>query len=105
MESALQEHPEINVVVSINDAGAYGAMQALEAAGHTAEDTIIVGIDAETQARELIAQGTMYRGTVDTAPGRYGEMAANAAINLLSGSTLPRDVAVPVALVTVENVE
>jgi ribose transport system substrate-binding protein len=105
METALQEHPEINVVVSINDAGAYGAMQALEAAGHTAEDTIIVGIDAETQARELIGEGTMYRGTVDTAPARYGEMAANAAIKLLAGSTLPQDVAVPVALVTVETLE
>jgi ribose transport system substrate-binding protein len=105
METALQEHPEINVVVSINDAGAYGAMQALEAAGHTAEDTIIVGIDAETQARELIGEGTMYRGTVDTAPARYGEMAANAAIKLLAGSTLPQDVAVPVALVTAETME
>jgi len=105
MESALQEHPEINVVVSINDAGAYGAMQALEAAGKSAADTIIVGIDAETQARELIGQGTMYRGTVDTAPTRYGEMAANAAVKLLAGGTLPQNVAVPVALVTADDIE
>jgi len=83
METALQEHPEINVVVSINDAGAYGAMQALE----------------------LIAGETMYRGTVDTAPARYGEMAANAAIKLLAGGTLPQNVAVPVALVTAETLE
>ncbi|MEW5817256.1 MAG: sugar ABC transporter substrate-binding protein, partial [Spirochaetota bacterium] len=52
MESALQAHPEINVVVSINDAGAFGAMKALENAGRTAKDTIIVGIDAEKQALE-----------------------------------------------------
>jgi len=105
MEGALQEHPEINVVVSINDAGAYGAMQALEAAGHTAADTIIVGIDAEAQAKEFIAGDTMYRGTVDTAPARYGEMAANAAVKLLAGSAIPQNVAVPVALVTAETLQ
>ena len=80
-------------------------MQALENAGKSAEDTIIVGIDAETQALELIAGETMYRGTVDTAPARYGEMAANAAIKLLAGGTLPQNVAVPVALVTAETLE
>jgi ribose transport system substrate-binding protein len=102
METALQEHPEINVVVSINDAGAYGAQQALEAAGKTAEDTIVVGIDAEPQAIEYINAGTMYRGTVDTAPAETGRMSINAAIKLLAGSTLPQNVRVPVNLITAE---
>jgi ribose transport system substrate-binding protein len=100
METALQEHPEIDVVVSINDAGAYGAMQALEAAGKTADDTIIVGIDAEPQALEYISSGTMYRGTVDTAPAETGRMSIMAAIKLLAGSTLPQNIRVPVNLIT-----
>ena len=98
MESALVEHPGINVVVSINDAGAYGAMQALENAGVT--DAIIVGIDAEAQARELIAAGGMYRGTVDTSPAETGVMATNAAVKLLAGSEFPQNIAVPVTLIT-----
>jgi ribose transport system substrate-binding protein len=102
METALQEHPEINVVVSINDAGAYGAMQALEAAGKTAEDTIIVGIDAEPQALQFISEGTMYRGTVDTAPAETGRMTVKAAIKLLAGSTIPQNIRVPVNLMTRE---
>ncbi len=102
METALQEHPEINVVVSINDAGAYGAMQALEAAGRTAEDTIIVGIDAEPQAIEYIQSGTMYRGTVDTAPAETGRMTINAAIKLLAGATFPQNVRVPVQLISAD---
>ena len=102
METALQEHPEINVVASINDAGAYGAMQALEAAGKTADDTIIVGIDAEPQAIEYINAGTMYRGTVDTAPAETGRMTLKAAIKLLAGATLPQNIRVPVNLITVE---
>ncbi|MBN1265589.1 MAG: sugar ABC transporter substrate-binding protein [Anaerolineales bacterium] len=100
METALQEHPEINAVVSINDAGAYGAMQALEANGNTAEDTIIVGIDAEPQAIEYINNDTMYRGTVDTAPAETGRMTIMAAVKLLAGSTLPQNIRVPVNLVT-----
>jgi ribose transport system substrate-binding protein len=102
METALQEHPEINAVVSINDAGAYGAMQALEAAGKTAADTFIVGIDAEPQAIEYINSGTMYRGTVDTAPAETGRMTIKAAIKMLAGSTLPQNVRVPVNLITAE---
>jgi ribose transport system substrate-binding protein len=104
MESALQANPDINVVVSINDAGAYGAMQALETAGYGPDDAIIVGIDAEEQALTYIAEGGMYRGTVDTAPARTGEMVADAAVKLLAGATFPQNIAVPVNLVTADNV-
>ncbi len=104
METALQEHPEINVIASINDAGAFGAMQALTTAGKTDKDTIIVGIDAEKQALDYISKNTMYRGTIDTAPAKTGEMAIQAAVKLLAGGTLPQNVRVPVNLVTRENV-
>jgi ribose transport system substrate-binding protein len=100
METALQEHPEIDVVASINDAGAYGAIQAMEAAGKTEADSIIVGIDAEPQAIEFIQAGTMYRGTVDTAPAETGVMTINAAIKLLAGSTLLQNIRVPVNLIS-----
>jgi ribose transport system substrate-binding protein len=101
METALIEHPEINVVVSINDAGALGALQAIENAGR--DDVIIVGIDAETQAVELIKEGGMYRGTVDTSPARTGELTINAAVKLLAGVEIPQNIAVPVTLVTAET--
>ncbi|MBC7263493.1 MAG: sugar ABC transporter substrate-binding protein [Chloroflexi bacterium] len=100
METALQAHPDINVVVSINDAGAYGALQALEAAGKDPQKTIIVGIDAEKMALDLIKQGGMYRGTVDTQPARTGEMVAQGVVKLLAGGTVPRDIKVPVKVIT-----
>lgn len=103
METALVEHPDITVVVSINDAGAYGAMQALQNVG--VENALIVGIDAEQQAKELIQAGGMYRGTVDTSPAKTGEMAANAAVKLLAGSDFPQNIAVPVTLITADNVD
>lgn len=103
METALQAYPDINVVVSINDAGAYGAMGALEAAGADPATTVIVGIDAEAQARDYISQGGMYRGTVDTSPAITGEMAINAAVRLLANATVPKNVRVPVTKITVET--
>ncbi len=101
METALIEHPDINVVVSINDAGALGAMQALENAGR--DDAYIVGIDAESQAKDLIAEGTMYKGTIDTSPAKTGEMTIQAAVKLLAGAEIPQNIAVPVTLVTQES--
>lgn len=103
METVLQAHPDINVVASINDAGAYGAMTALEAAGADPTKTIIVGIDAEAHALELIAAGGMYRGTVDTAPAETGVMAINAAVKLLSGATVHKNIRVPVNKITIDT--
>jgi len=100
MESALQAHPDIDVVVSINDAGAYGALNALEAAGKDPKSTVIVGIDAEAQAKDLIKQGKFYRGTVDTSPATTGEMTIDAVIKLLSSATAPKNIKVPVTKIT-----
>jgi ribose transport system substrate-binding protein len=103
MEQALADHPDIDVVVSINDAGAYGAYQVLSAAGRTRDDAAVIGIDGEAQARELIAEGTMYRATVDTAPEETGLMTVNAAIKMLAGSTVMQNFRVPVELITYQG--
>ena len=78
MENALQAVPDVNVVVSINDAGAYGALQALEAAGKGPEDVIVVGIDAEEQALQYLEEGYFFRGTVSTAPASSAAKACSA---------------------------
>ena len=100
MENALQAYPDIDVVASINDAGAYGAMTALEAAKKDPAKTIIVGIDAEANAKDLINAGGMYYGTVDTNPSETGVMAINAAIKLLANATLQKNIKVDVVKMT-----
>lgn len=105
MEDALQKTSDINVVVSINDAGAYGAVKALEGAGKKPGDVIVVGIDAEKQAKENILNGYFFRGTVDTSPAITGVMTAEAAVKILAGSKFPQSIAVPVTLVTKEYLE
>jgi len=105
LENALQAHPEIDVVASINDAGAYGAIKALEAAGKDSRQTIVVGIDAEAQAKDLIKQGKFFRGTVDTSPTQTGEMVMQAVVKLLAGSTAPKNVRVPVTKITEDSLK
>jgi ribose transport system substrate-binding protein len=103
MIAALEQHPDIDVVVSINDAGAYGALTALQAANKDPQTTLIVGIDAEAKAKDLIRAGGYYRGTVDTSPAITGEIVINAAVKLLAGATVPQTVRVPVTKVTLET--
>jgi ABC-type sugar transport system substrate-binding protein len=105
MESALQKTPDINVIVSINDAGALGALKALEGAGKKPGDVIVVGIDAEKQAKENILKGNFFRGTVDTSPDITAVMTAQAAVKILAKSKFPQNIVVPVTLVTKESLE
>ncbi len=105
MQAALKAHPTIDVVVSINDAGAYGALSALERAGKDPKRTIVVGVDGESRARELIRQHGFYRGTVDTSPGLTGQLIINAAIKLLASATVPKSVQVPVTKITAETLK
>lgn len=103
IETALQSYPDIDVVVSINDAGAYGAMTALEAAGKDPDNTFIVGIDAEERAKQLIREGKYFIGTVDTSPKTTGEMAIDAVIKIFSSATVPKNFRVPVTKLTRDN--
>jgi ABC-type sugar transport system substrate-binding protein len=65
----------------------------------------VVGIDAEAQAKDLIKQGKFFRGTVDTSPAQTGEMVLQAAVKLLAGSTVPKNVRVPVTKITAETLK
>ena len=98
METALQANPDIVGVLGINDAGNLGAYQALENAGRGPDDVFIFGIDCDPQAVELIDEGTMYKGCVDTNPTGTGQLAADAFALWLSGGTAPGTISVPVSV-------
>ena len=100
METALQKFPDLAGLLGINDAGNLGAYKALEAAGKTADDMFIFGIDCDPQAVELIKQGTMYKGCVDTNPAGTGELAGNAVALWVGGGAVPGIVQVPVKVFT-----
>jgi ribose transport system substrate-binding protein len=105
MAAVLKSFPDVDVVASINDAGAYGAIAALEAAGKDPQSTFVVGIDGEARALDLLQQGKYYRGTVDTSPAATGLMSINGAIKLLSGATVPKSIRVSVRKITPDTLK
>ncbi len=105
MSEALDKNPGIDVVASINDAGAYGALTALQAAGKNPQKTIIVGVDAEAKARDLIKAGGFYRGSVDTAPGKTGEAVIEGAVKLLAGAAVPKQIEGEISEVTADTLK
>jgi ABC-type sugar transport system substrate-binding protein len=68
----LQANPNIKVIACINDSGALGALNAVQAAGKATADFCIVGLDATEEAIAKIKEGTAFRATVDIAPVQTG---------------------------------
>jgi ABC-type sugar transport system substrate-binding protein len=68
----LQANPNIKVIACINDSGALGALNAVQAAGKNTDDFCIVGLDATEEAVAKIKEGTVLRATVDIAPVQTG---------------------------------
>lgn len=99
-ESLLQKYPNLGGIVSVNDAGGYGAVQAFQGAGKTATTAFVVGCDAESKARDLISKGSIFKATVDTQPGVTGTAAVDLIGKLLTGQKVAKETTVPVKTVT-----
>ena len=99
-ESLLQKYPDLRGILSINDAGAYGAVQAFKGAGRTPANAFVIGIDAESKAKQLIASGSILKATVDTQPYLTGQAAVGVIGKLLAGDTVAQYTTVPVKPVT-----
>ena len=67
-ESILQAHPNVKVILCINDSGALGAYEAVKGAGKATDDFFIGGIDGNDSALQKIAEGGIYRCTI---AGKY----------------------------------
>jgi len=105
MTQALKDHPDINVIMSINDAGAYGAVRALEAAGKKPDQVKIVSVDAETEARRMINDGEFFVASVDSGPVQVGQWAIEAAAKMLVGAPVPRQIMMPGNIVTRDSMQ
>lgn len=98
IETALQKFPNLQGIVGINDGGDLGGYQAFLTAGKTAATNFVFGIDCDPQAVQLIDQGTMYKGCVDTNPKGTGTIAVDAFGRLVAGADVPASIEVPVSV-------
>ncbi len=107
MEALLTANPEkgsISAVWAAWDQPALGALQAIEDAGRADENIVIVGIDANPQARDAIAAGGNFEASMAQDFVGIGTAAADAVARLLNGETIKEPVIyVPTMLVTSAN--
>lgn len=109
MEALLAANPDagsINAVWAAWDQPALGALQAIEDAGRADEGIVIVGMDANPQAREAIAAGGNFEASMAQDFKGIGRTAAQVVERTLNGETLREPVIyVPTQLVTSGNVD
>jgi serine/threonine protein kinase/DNA-binding LacI/PurR family transcriptional regulator len=103
MQKAFADHPEINFILSINDAGSFGAVNVLQALKKGYNEVGIVSIDAENQARNMIRDGQYFLGSVETSPTLLGKIAVNAIVKQLVTGGDPMTVTLPLHVVTKDD--
>ncbi len=102
MERMIRRHPEIDIVMALNDPAAMGAMAALRQAGRL-DGVAVYGVDGVTETKDLIAQGHM-QATAGQDPRGIGRRAVEQAYKLLSGGQPEPLVKLPTVLITRDNV-
>ncbi len=80
MEGLLQDNPDINVVYTVNEPAAFGAIAALEAAGKSKDDVIVVSVDGGCDA---IKKGVR-PGDIDATSQQYPENMAREGVEALA---------------------
>ena len=102
MESALARFPQIDLVYAHNDAGAHGAYLAAQAAGRE-KDIIFVGIDAlDFEGQAYVKQGLL---SVSFEYPTGGKEAVEAAMEILNGKTVPKEITIKSRVFTKDNID
>lgn len=96
-QNILQAHPQVNGLFACSDLMALGAVEAIAAAGKTGK-IVVVGFDAQPEARAAIAKGTM-GATVAQFSSRMGATAVEYAVKHLRGEKIPEFTPVPIELI------
>ena len=103
MEGMLKRHPDLNIVMALNDPAAMGALAALQNAGRL--DTVMVyGVDGVPETKEMIAGGHM-TATAEQSPRRIGRIAVDTAYRIFDGEDLETShIKLTTRLLTKENI-
>ncbi|MGV8882214.1 MAG: substrate-binding domain-containing protein [Rhodoglobus sp.] len=89
MENLLAKNPDINVIYTINEPAAYGAYQALEAAGKSGDDVVIVSVDGGCAGVSQVADGII-DATSQQYPVKMAELGVKAIVDLVKNGTAPK---------------
>lgn len=101
MQEIIEETPDIDVVMALNDPSALGALAALEK--NNKNDVMVYGIDGTPEIKALIGRNQMIVGTVAQSPIKMGQIAAENMYNILNGKKIEKNIIIPISLINKEN--
>ncbi len=95
VKGLIQAGTQFNVILSMTDAGAYGAIDAMQEAGFDPDSVIVVSANGEAYAQELIRDGKFLRGTVTLNREQSSQLAVDATVKMLAGTEVPEFLSYP----------
>ena len=101
MQEIIEETPDIDVVMALNDPSALGALAALEK--NNKNDVMVYGIDGTPEIKALIGRNQMIVGTVAQSPIKMGQIAVENMYNILNGKKKEKNIIIPISLINKEN--
>lgn len=99
MENLLQGNPDVQAVFAHNDEMALGAIEAIQSSG---KDIPVIGFDGNDDAIKSIQDGKL-TATVAQQPVLIGQLAVQAALDVLDGKQVEKSIPAELKLVTKEN--
>lgn len=103
MSDFLGRYPDLDAAFPINDPGAIGCISAIESAGKLGKVTVVT-VDGSREGVAAIQAGKLH-STSAQSPKDIGRIAAETAYDHLAGKPVPKDVKIPVKLITRENAD
>jgi ABC-type sugar transport system substrate-binding protein len=96
----LASHPDLNIILGVTDAAAYGGFKALQQAGRKKDDakTFVGGQDGAAPSLLAIKQGTFYRASAALAPDDIANAVVDVPRAVAAGKANP-SAQVPITLV------
>ncbi len=102
-EELLNQYPEADIIMCLNDVAAMGAMAALKDAGLEGQITVY-GVDGSPDGKSMIEAGYM-EATAAQFPREIGREAASAIYRILEGEPVESSIQIRTELITAENLE
>jgi len=97
-ENLLQGNPDARAIFAHNDEMALGAIEAIQSSG---KDIMVIGFDGNEDALKSIEAGNM-TATVAQQPELIGQLAVQAAKDVLQGKEVEKNIAAPLKMVVKE---
>ena len=103
MEQLLQEYPDADVLMALNDPSAFGGLAAIQGANLN-DRFLVYSVDGSPEGKGMVSSGFL-TATCAQFPSKVAEEAVSQAYAAINGGCEYKEVIVPVELLTEENVD